>query len=156
MATTTSPGQVTPDLGPTILHPHVDSVTLTDNAFNSTAVIPSGAQFFLRVDMGLDGPLAGIWPKTWVATIFMQQIDVAAAPVVTLNSPAFTWPVASGVVTLGPFVAGPTVPAPQQPIPSGLYRIAIDLDPDENQCQPASLSATFGGFIDGPVVEVIP
>jgi hypothetical protein len=144
MATTTSPGQVTPDLGPNVLHPHVDSVTLTDSAFNSTAVIPAGASFFLRVDMGVNGPLAVLWPGAWNAKIFLHRID--AAGVVALPVIGFAWPgVAVTTVPLGPFVAGGAA------IPAGIYHIAIDLDP----AAPA-VAAVVSAFIDGPTVEIMP
>jgi len=144
MATTTSPGQVTPDLGPTILHPHVDAVTLTDAGFNSTAVIPAGNSFFLRIDLRVDGPLNVLWPASWNATVFLQQINAVGSR--TLGPVPFTWATTTNFINLGPFTTGPAAGA----VPTGLWRIAIDLDPTV-----APVAAIVSAFIDGPVIEVI-
>ncbi len=144
MAITTSPGQVVPDFAPNALHPHVDSVTLTDNTFNSVAVIALGDSFFLRLDMAVDGRFNVIWPRPWNATVFLQRIDAPGQ--VTLGPTAFTWNPGVTILNLGPF---PTGRAAGQ-VPEGIWRIVVDLDP-----QARDVAAVVGAFIDGPVVEVI-
>jgi hypothetical protein len=122
----------------------VDSVTLTDAGFNSTAVIPAGTAFFLRLDMAVEGPLAVLWPAAWNATVFLHRIDAAGQ--VTLGPTAFTWAFAAPtIVPLGPFATGAAAGA----VPSGLWRVAIDLDPAD-----AATATVVSAFIDGPVIEV--